>query len=200
MHQKVPEEQTSPLRMPEQHPPPQMGGFDIFGSNPLVAALEGNSGVQDDQRMSATFAGLHIGGPPMPNEQHAPPPPGFFVEQGAFLDMPVSEAPDQFPYQSAGMGGIDTPAFQPATSVGLSMGPPPGHYPGRAPGMMNPQAPAFGLQQHMQEQADDWGDLQLQLPSDLGEILGTDTYSDRPPQETQPTGFSTDAPTWGAPF
>jgi hypothetical protein len=68
--------------------------------------------------------------------------------------------------------------------------------------MMNPQAPAFGMQQPMQDQADDWGDLQLQLPSDLGEILGTDTYPDRQQhmQESQPTGFSTDAPTWGAPF
>jgi hypothetical protein len=153
------------------------GRFDLFGSNPLVAAL-GNAPVTQEESINSAFTSLSIG-PQVGNEQ-AVPPPGFFGDRG-FLNMQAPNGAMQNPlsYQGATMGGIDAPVFQPSSSIGLSMVPPGmGFAPGPTGGMMSPQAPSFamGMTAGDIEQSDEWGDLQLQLPSDLGEILGTDLY------------------------
>jgi hypothetical protein len=169
-----------------------MGGFDLFGSNPLVAALEGNANVADDDVINKAFAGLDIGPMPTSAEHHAPP--GFFVESldRGFLDIPVHDSHSHMGYQSTAMGGIDTPAFQPGTQFQSSA-----QFPSAPNGMMNHQAPSFGMPpvSTMADQGDEWADLQLQLPSDFGEILGSDVFSEPPQQQTSnPPGFSG----WGA--
>jgi len=165
------QESVSPVLM-------SAGRFDLFGSNPLVAAL-GNGPVAQEESINSAFTNLSIG-PQVGNEQSVPPP-GFFGDRGSFLDMQTANGAMHNPlsYQGAAMGGIDAPVFQPASSIGLSMVPPGmGFAPVPTGGMMSPQAPSFsmGMTAGDLEQSDEWGDLQLQLPSDLGEILGTDMY------------------------
>lgn len=142
--------------------PNTLGGFDLFGSNPLINVLESNSMVEDDIVNSA-FASLDLG--PMPQTDQ-PAPPGFFVDQGSFLDM---RGQPPMPYEQSPMGGM--PSFQPSAQAG----------------MMNSQQNQGFMGMHpIQDQGgDEWNDLQLQLPSDLGEILGADVFHDRPEQQQQ---------------
>jgi hypothetical protein len=117
----------------------------------------------EDDIVNSAFASLDLG--PMPQTDQ-PAPPGFFVDQGSFLDM---RGQPPMPYEQSPMGGM--PSFQPSAQAG----------------MMNSQQNQGFMGMHpIQDQGgDEWNDLQLQLPSDLGEILGADVFHDRPEQQQQ---------------
>ena len=57
--------------------------------------------------------------------------------------------------------------------------------PGYGVGMQSLDMPPMQQPQTNHQQSDDWNDLQLQLPSDLGEILGSDIFSSSSDQNSQ---------------
>lgn len=119
----------------------------------------------EDDIVNSAFASLDLG--PMPHTDQSAPP-GFFVDQGSFLDMRGGVQPPMA-YDQPPMGGM-VPFQQPVPA-----------------GIMESQHNQgfMGMGAIQDQGGDEWNDLQLQLPSDLGEILGADMFNDRHEQQQQ---------------
>lgn len=190
-----------PESLAEPAAPPSSAGFDIFGSNPLVHVLDSQPhAAQQQHPVSSAFSALSLGSSLGTAPQAGAPPTVQLFGPGGGLG-------------GSFLGGTPTDGSVPAASVTFQPG---GFHNGPAPGAMPPLNQQYGgglgglsgslgngnglhgsLGQELRGSVlglgsggdfggDDWGDLQLQLPSDLGEILGADPVPAQhavPPQQ-----------------
>ena len=180
-------------------------GMSPNATNSAMAGMSNMGGTVDESIVDRAFAGLDLGGSPGSRHTQVGHQQAFF-DRSSFLDMPGSmqsqSSQTQMPYQSD-VYSAPFQSMQPSPIIGGQHVPSHGYgQPQQSPAMMAsmggvrdaPPGYGAGMQsmdlqsmqpQTNQQQSDDWNDLQLQLPSDLGEILGGDIFGSSSEQTVQ---------------
>ena len=191
-------------------------------SNPAMAGM-GNmgsmAGTVDDSIVDRAFASLDLGGSSGAHHTQGGHQQAYF-DQGSFLDMsaPIQSrsTPTQMPYQndvyaapfqsmqqSPMMGGQHIASHgygqqqqSPSMMAGIG-GVRDVQPPGYGVGMQSMEMQSLQHPHTNQQPSDDWNDLQLQLPSDLGEILGGDIFGSSSEQPNTQQQQNHMFPDWG---
>ncbi len=182
------------------------GGMGSTVSNSAMTGMSNMSNSVDESIVDRAFAGLDLGESSGAHHHSQGGQQQGFFDQSSFLGMSGSmqsgssqtqmpyqndaySAPFQSMQQSPIMGSQHVASHgygqhQQSPTMMTSMGTRDAQ-PGYGVGMQSLDMPPMQQPQTNHQQSDDWNDLQLQLPSDLGEILGSDIFSSSSDQNSQ---------------